>query len=66
MIGARLRELRKANRKTQARVAVAIGVSRVMVCHIEKGNRRLTIAQLLALCKLYKVTPNDILTEKPG
>tara|TARA_R110002072_G_scaffold302578_3_gene486446 strand:- start:18130 stop:19320 length:1191 start_codon:yes stop_codon:yes gene_type:complete len=60
-LGKRLRISRDAARITQVGAAEAIGVSRPTIAAIEKGERRLRMAELQLLSKIYSVSVNSLL-----
>lgn len=51
----------KAN-LTQEQVANALNIPRTQLVRYEMGKNEIPIRYLLELCKLYKVTPNEILS----
>ncbi|HEV8683421.1 MAG TPA: XRE family transcriptional regulator [Actinomycetota bacterium] len=60
-----LERARALSRYSQVDVAAALGVSRVMVSYWESGKRRPSDRQLVALVRLYRVEPSDLLAEEP-
>lgn len=63
---ARLKEARKQRGLTQRQVANRLHMSTQSVCTLERGQRRLSVEQLLELCQLYRVSPEWILMGKNG
>ena len=62
-IGNKLLALRKKNGLTQAEVAEGAGISDRTYADIERSDAIMRIDTLLKICKVLKVTPNDILIE---
>lgn len=60
-LGERLRRARGAAGLTQDQAATAIGVARTTLVAIEKGERRLKMAELVALAELYQVSSASLL-----
>lgn len=60
-LGERLRRARGAAGLTQDQAATAIGVARTTLVAIEKGERRLKMAELVALAELYRVSSASLL-----
>jgi transcriptional regulator with XRE-family HTH domain len=60
-IGERVRALRLAQDLTQMQLAKILGTSQTALSETERGNRGLTVQQVVKLSKALKVTPNDIL-----
>lgn len=56
----KLKEIRKEQGLTVAYVADAIGMKPNTLGKKENGQRRFTITEAQALCKLYKVNMKDI------
>lgn len=63
-IGNKLLALRKKNGLTQAEVAEGAGISDRTYADIERSDAIMRIDTLLKICKVLKVTPNDILIEQ--
>ena len=61
MFSDRLRFYREERGVSQARIAQIMGVHQSAVSRIEKDTYRPTVAQLLALCKFFKITPDEFL-----
>ncbi len=62
-IGNKLYEIRKKSGMTQAEVAEAAGLSDRTYADIERGTANMRISTMLQICKVFHITPNDILTE---
>ena len=62
----RLRDLREDHDLTQAQVAEYLGTSQTMVARYERGANERPIRHLVALCKLYKVSADEVLGLHPG
>lgn len=60
-IGERVRALRLARDLTQTQLAKILGTSQTALSETERGNRGLTVQQVVKLSRSLKVTPNDIL-----
>lgn len=60
-IGQNLRILRQQKGMTQAQLAEETGVSTDHISHAEIGFGTISLPLLIEICKLLKVTPNDIL-----
>lgn len=56
-----LKELRLQAKKTCAEVAQALGVSRQAATNYESGIRRINIAQVLILSRLYDVSAEEVI-----
>lgn len=56
-----LKELRVKNNYTQEFVAGFMGISQAQYNKHETGRSVLNANQILKLCELYKVSPNDLL-----
>lgn len=57
----RIRDLREDHDLTQKNVADILGTSQTMYACYERGANELPIRHLIALCKLYHVSADDIL-----
>ena len=57
----RIREWRKARRMTQAKLAGSIGLSDVMISHLETGRRPLDFVQARAIARVLGVDTVDLL-----
>jgi transcriptional regulator with XRE-family HTH domain len=62
-IGERVRALRLAHDLTQTELAKLLGTSQTALSETERGNRGLTVQQVVKLARALKATPNDILGE---
>jgi transcriptional regulator with XRE-family HTH domain len=60
-IGARLRTVRQERDVTQARLAEILGTNQSHVSNVERGDRGLTIQQLVKICRALRVSPERIL-----
>ena len=54
VMGARLRDARRAIGLTQAEVAASLGISRPTLAAVEKGTRKITGLELRRLARLYQ------------
>ena len=57
----RLRDLREAHDMTQTQIAEILGTSQTMYARYERGASELPIRHLIVLCRLYRVSGDDIL-----
>ena len=57
----RLRDLREDHDFTQTHVAEILGTSQTMYARYERGASELPVRHLIALCRLYGVSADDIL-----
>ena len=62
-VGRRVRELRIAADRTQANLAKTLGTTQTAVSEIERGNRGLTVQQVVKLSRALKTSPNEVLGE---
>jgi transcriptional regulator with XRE-family HTH domain len=62
-VGQRVRALRLAGDLTQTQLAKTLGTTQTALSEIERGNRGLTVQQLVKLARSLKSSPNDILGE---
>ncbi len=62
-IGQRVRSIRLANDLTQVQLAKILGTSQTALSELERGNRGLTVQQVVKLAKALGVTPNEVLGE---
>jgi len=62
-VGRRVRELRIAADRTQAQLAKTLGTTQTALSEIERGNRGLTVQQIVKLSRALKTSPNEILGE---
>lgn len=56
-----LRDLRRQNKKTCAEVAQVLGVTEQTIYRYEKGERRISLEQVLILATLYDTTAEEII-----
>lgn len=59
-LGAKLKELREAHQLSQEAVALELGVSRQAVTKWESGQSNPSTANLMALCRLYSVSLDEL------
>lgn len=64
MIEQRLHDCRRYLRLRQQTVADYMGMKRQSYAAIENGTRKLTVAEMVMLCNLFRVTPNNLLDIK--
>lgn len=57
----KLKDLREDHDLTQAKVAEYLGTSQTMYARYERGANEMPIRHLIALCKLYHVSADEIL-----
>ncbi len=62
-IGARIRTLRQQRDLTQTELAKMLGTRQTAVSELERGNRGLTVQQLVKIARVLKASPNEILGE---
>jgi transcriptional regulator with XRE-family HTH domain len=62
-VGRRVRELRIAADLTQAQLAKTLGTTQTALSEIERGNRGLSVQQVVKLSRALKTSPNEILGE---
>jgi Zn-dependent peptidase ImmA (M78 family)/DNA-binding XRE family transcriptional regulator len=60
-LGARLKQARMSADVTQETAAKRIGAARTTIVAIERGDRRLSGEEFLALCDLYRASPGRVL-----
>ena len=65
-IGARVRVLRQELGFTQTKLAKILGTTQTALSEVERGNRGLTVQQVVKLARSMKVSPNEILGDKAG
>jgi transcriptional regulator with XRE-family HTH domain len=63
-IGRKIKSERKKRSLTQGDVAMNLGVTRTMICNIEKGDNWITTPSLIALCLYFEVSADYILGMK--
>ena len=61
-IGKNLKEARRFKNLTQKEVAVKLGMTHQQYSRFENGKFELNYAQILLLCELYEITPNELFT----
>lgn len=59
--GTRLKRLREKVRLSQEVIARALDIPRSAVTGIEDGSREISAGELITLCRIYRVSPNEIL-----
>lgn len=59
--GENIKKLREQHGMSQADVAKDIGVSAAIVCGWERGNKQMSIANLICLADLFLVSTDEIL-----
>ena len=57
----RIRALREDHDLTQEQVAQYLGTSQTMYARYERGANELPLRHLISLCKLYRVSADEIL-----
>jgi len=62
-VGERVRAIRLANELTQAELAKKLGTTQTALSEIERGNRGISLQQVVKLSRALKSTPNDLLGE---
>jgi transcriptional regulator with XRE-family HTH domain len=62
-VGARIRTLRQERDLTQTDMAKLLGTKQTAVSEVERGNRGLTVQQLVKLARALKTSPNELLGE---
>lgn len=60
-INERILNLREDSDKTQAEIAMAIGVTRRQYIRYEKGEQEMTMSKIKSLCQYYSVSADYIL-----
>ena len=63
-IGEKLVKYRKEKNLTQVSVAKELGISKSKLSKWEKNEENIDINYLSPLCKLYNITPNDLLNDE--
>ncbi len=56
-----LKRLREEHGKSRREIAAALGVSYSTYAHYESGLRRVSLEQILTLCKVYGVTAEELI-----
>lgn len=62
-IGERLRAARRKRGITQEELASILGTNQSQVSNVERGDRGLTIQQLVKICRALRISPVEILGE---
>lgn len=62
----KLRDLREDHDLTQEYIAHILGTSQTMYARYERGDNELPIRHLIALCKFYNVSADELLGTFPG
>jgi HTH-type transcriptional regulator/antitoxin HipB len=65
-VAAKVRELRRARRWTQAELASRLGLSQSRLSELERGAGSFTAEQLLVLARLFNVPPSEFVPRKPA
>ena len=60
MVGERLKEARKAKNLTQGQVAKKLFMTQQQYSRFENGIFELNYSQIVTLCKLLDITPNEL------
>ncbi len=60
IIGKNLKEARKDKGYTQRQVAERFGMTQQQYSRFENGVFQLNYEQIIALCKLYDISPNEL------
>lgn len=60
-LGATLKSLREEVHMEQEIVARVLNIPRTAVSAFEAGKRDITAIELVELCKLFRISPNDLL-----
>lgn len=63
LAGRNLQKFRTKEKLTQEQVAEEVGISTSFYANLERGNRSMSVAVLLALADFYHVTADSILYE---
>ncbi len=59
--GKRLKELRKANKLTQEKLAIMLNTTKTVICGYEKGRYLIATPFLYTICKKYNVSADYLL-----
>ncbi len=62
IVGNNLKQARKDKRLTQKEVAGILNMTQQQYSRFENGVFELNYGQIIWLCKLYDITPNDLFT----
>ncbi|MDF2444301.1 MAG: hypothetical protein JWR01_2504 [Subtercola sp.] len=65
MMGARIRELRRARGQTMVQLASATGMSQPFLSLVERGHARLGLASMNRIAVEFGVQPGDLLAHRP-
>src|SRR5437870_2735836 len=65
-VGARVRALRSQRGLSQVALARMLGTHQTAVSQIEVGRRGVSVQQVIKLARALKVTPDDILAQRPS
>lgn len=57
----RIRELREDNDKTQFEIAAYLGTTQQVYSRYENGENEIPVRHIIALCKYYGVSADDLL-----
>ena len=60
LVGERLKEARKAKNLTQAQIAKKLFMTQQQYSRFENGIFELNYSQIVTLCKLLEITPNEL------
>lgn len=60
-LGSKIKNLRTEVDMEQEVVARVLQIPRSAVCAIEQGRRDVSAIELIELCKLFRISPNDLL-----
>jgi len=63
-IGAKLLAIRKRSGLTQGEAAERAGLSDRTYADIERGSVNMRVETLLKICRLFRITPNELLTKE--
>ena len=63
-LGARIKRLREKTGLSQAEFAEKIGISRVSVSQLEKGQRKISAEEITRISKLFNISPDNLLAFK--
>lgn len=61
-LGTKLRRLREEVHMEQEIVSKVLDIPRSAVSAIESGTRDISVMEFIELCKLYRISPNDLLS----
>ncbi len=65
-IGERLKSIRESRNMTQEQVAKAAGITKQMVCAVEKGYKAMSLPVAVAVADVLSCTVSDFLTDTPN